>query len=354
MGREKQTSSLRNLQSASKGLGGTISLIFKWFENNHTESGDFVYELKVATGENGSGDNIVRQAGSLYSLGQLYRHTKDPRVAEVFEKGVGFFTTKIENTENSSYVSDDGMVRTNTTALLCLALIEYQESGVENEELLEITIRLADYLLLRQLPSGGFAYAGLNIESAYNDGETLYALARAYRLIGKKAYLEAAQKAADYFYNEKYLGVTQMQYYPWAMEGYAYLYKITGEDKYWQYMREDTGRFFAYYGQGIANYFNGSGNAPKGVLGVYVEALAHVAWVAKEEDEVYYQKLKEFIANSNKFLASLQLNGPLSDRKTEFKNLEGGICYNVSCRTVRIDINHHVLSALVLTEMMVD
>nr|MBP9814339.1 hypothetical protein [Candidatus Woesebacteria bacterium] len=67
-------------------LEGSIARETQWFLNNQKEAGDFVYERASATGEINDANNIVRQAGALYGLGQAYGYKNDPKISQAFEK----------------------------------------------------------------------------------------------------------------------------------------------------------------------------------------------------------------------------------------------------------------------------
>ena len=302
-----------------------------WFDKIQTKQGDFIYEIDTKTGKTKDGNNIVRQAGSLYGLAQVYRLGKSEQDKKTLEKGYKYFQNYLQ--ENS--------VQNNAKALLLVSLIEFMQADSQNQKIyLSWAKELANYLVTTQLDNGGFSYHGLDgDESDYNNGETFYALMRMNDLQADEDYLLVSQKAADYFIvkygKDKFVNLS---FFSWGMAGFAYLYQQDSQSRYWQFMKQSTDKFINSY----------KVNQPKGNLGVYIEGISHVAWIAKEQDKNYYSQLKNFSKDSLIYLLSLQLDGPLSKRHSSFDNLKGSFCYDYICNSVRIDIVHHITSALFL------
>jgi len=324
--------------------------IGKWFIANQTATGDFTYELDVATGKPSAGYNIVRQAGSLYSLAQLYREYRDPTVKETLERGFAFFETLtvFPKTPSARAILHHGAIQSNTSALLLLALAEYSDAEPERKAKYEKVIEgLANYLMATQKPSGGFINRYPDEESDYNNGESFYALVRAYEVTGKKEYLQSAKKAALYMMEKYRMDEFNDEFFPWGMAGFAHLYRLEPNVRYWRFMREQTDAFFAGIGASTERFFYGiSSRPPKGNIGVFLEGISQTALVAKAQDEAYFRKIEDFMKPSIDYLLTLQVNGPASKRYSPIATIQGGMCYNFDCQTERIDITHHALSAL--------
>lgn len=322
-------------------LKESLELATDWFTRNQTEQGDFIYEINTLTGKPLETYNIVRQAGSLYSLAQSYKFTKNPATAQTLEKGFAFFTNYFvqPNPEQIQVVYKDSKQH-NTSSLLLLALIEYMEADKKNKDkYLETAKNLGNFLLTTQKENGGFSYQpGSSEESSYNNGETFYALIRLYLLTGDSRYLESAQKASQYFEKE-YLQQIDLSFYAWVVAGLAYLYKIEPKQEYWNFMKIYTDKYLDS---------SNKAKAPSGRLGFFLEGVTHNAWIAKEKDKQYFQKLDKYLKTSFYYLLGLQFNGPYSRRKTNFSNLSGAFCYNYYCQKVRIDLVHHNMSAIYL------
>ncbi len=341
-------------------LEESMLLYTDWLVKNQTKQGDFNYELDVSTGRVIEGYNIVRQAGGLYSLCQVYQYEGGSKYEDSIEKGIDFFHGLYEDVENdvpTIAINHEGVKKSNSVALYLLALVEYMEgSDQAKEEYMQEAKSLANYLLFTQTDEGSFIYLlDTGRESDYNNGESFYALIRIYRLSNDERYLIGAQKAAEYIIDRYSNEDFNYSIYAWAMEGFAYLYQIDNSKEYWDFMKMYTQEYFRISGIPVSIYLDTStGYPPKANLGVYLEGLAHVAWIAKERDYDFYIEIKEFMSESLKYLMSLQIDGPKSDRKTEFDLISGGICYDYECDTQRIDLTHHNLSAIYLYLKYVD
>ena len=340
--------------SFESNLEKSLELYAEWFLKNQTERGDFNYEMDVQTGEIYDSYNIVRQAGSLYSLAHAYKYFGGEKCKNGLEKGISFFNKYLENVENDTEtkrVNYDNSIKSNTTALYLLALIEYMETDDSvKSKYIDVSKNLADYILLTQNDKGGFyIHLGRPEESDYNNGESLYALIRMYKISGDEKYLEGAKKAADYIIAEYSNREFNYSLYSWAMQGLSHLYRVEPDEKYWDFIKSYSNKFLFNYGANAYKYFSEkNGNPPKSNLGVYLEGLNHVAWVSKEKDREYYTALVDFIEMSLKYLMTLQINGPGSDRTSDIELISGGVCYDYNCATQRIDLVHHNLSAIYL------
>lgn len=345
-----------NQQRFEKKLITSMELTGKWFINNQTGRGDFYYQRDVKTGRVAGGYNIVRQAGSLYSLAQLYKYNHDPQIKEILENGFAFFQNNLEshdeNADQLCVVYED-IKKSNSSALLLLALIEYMEADpAAKEKYLTTAEKIANYLMATQLENGGFIYKfePEEIESDYNNGETFYALIRMYRLHPKEEYLSAVKKASDYFL-VKYGEADKLNYsfFAWSLAGYAHLYQIEAKEEYYEFIKNYTDQYFDQRANNIIDYFNDQNeNHPSANLGVFLEGLAHSAWIIKEKNPEYYQQIKNFIEESLKYLMTLQINGPNSTRTSNYKEVRYGFCNDHNCSFLRIDLVHHNLSAIYL------
>jgi len=221
-----------------------VKLMGQWFVKNQTPQGDFLYELDISTGKPLESYNIVRQAGSLYSLAQLYSYAHDQQVKTAIHQGFAFFEqlSQPQSPQTTAIVYQDTK-KSNASALLLLALIEYLETNPEDrDQYFSWTQELAQYLLTTQKENGGFIYKPeiSQEESAYNNGESFYALIKMYHLDPQLEYLEAVNRAADYLLKAYPADNQNYSFYAWGMAGFAHLYRIDPQEKYWEYLKNST------------------------------------------------------------------------------------------------------------------
>jgi len=331
-----------------------------WFVRNQTQRGDFVYEQYAATGDTVPGNNIVRQAGALYALAKLYRHSKKEDIRETLDRGIAFFRdVTVTPSSNTRAVQYDGEIRSNTIALLILAMAEYLESETAtNADVLTRELsEYAQYLVLTQVHSGGYinAHQVKNAESDYNNGETMYALIRSYEIIGNPLYLTSVRKAADYAMQKYGIGKFNASFYSWGMAAFAYLYGIDPQEAYWTFMKEYTDRYMETrgkrYEQSVAD--SALPKVPPGAA-VFLEGVVHVAWAALYKDQWYARDLRKHIDTVLPYLIRYEINSPFGWYLSHNANLSGAVCSQASCETTRIDFTQHLLSAILLRHRFLD
>ena len=341
-------------ESFEQKIIGSITRQGDWFVRNQTTAGDFVYERYAATGEVKEGNNIVRQAGALYGLAQLYSYTKDPAIEQTLEKGFGYFRT-LTATQSAEVlaVTHNEETLTNTTALLVLGLAEYLEADNQNKTTgnMEYLARLSNYLVSTQVATGAYIndYEPDPDESDYNNGETMYALIRSHSVTQKESYLRSVQRMAayamDHYGNQEF----NSSFFSWGMAGFAYLYAVDPNEMYWEFMRKYANKYMSARGNGYEQFLAHKSDAVVTPgSSVFLEGVDHIAWVAKDKDVVLYRILKRHVQNVLDFLLTYELDSPYGTYASGIDSVRGAICSQKECETTRIDFLQHNISAIVL------
>jgi hypothetical protein len=325
-----------------------------WFVQNQKPRGDFYYGRYLEDGSELEGNNVVRQAGSLYSLAQYYKMSHRPDLKETLLKGFDYFSShaKGEYGKEGQMIAIGDATRSNTSALFLLSLIEYTEAEqVSDAKMLSLMHDLAKYLVSTQQEDGKYIYIYPSEESAYNDGETMYALIRMYALTKEPLYLESVKRAFPYMEKKYKDADINTSFFSWGIQAFYYLYQAQPEEKYWEFIRDYSKKFMEsqYYQIPQQYYAHTSDKAPSWNVNVYMEGLAHTAKLAETKDSELYKELAPFLRESVIYLMKLQFNHPLSSRRMKDKNLIGSICAYQNCTEctyTRIDTVHHTLSAM--------
>lgn len=326
----------------------------EWFVRNQTEAGDFPYEQYAANGEPVEGYNIVRQAGSLYALAQAYRQGGDTRVRDTLLSGFSFFERHTATTSGTvSAVSYDGEVRSNTTALFVLALSEYlvADDVPESDRYAAALIRYADYLTSTQTEEGGYinVYGETPEESDYNNGETMYALMRAYETTGDRRYMDSVVRASSYAISRYGSEEFNTPFYSWGMAAFAYLYTYEPKEEYWAFMRDYTDRYMHARGVWYERQISDpkSPRVPPGAA-VYLEGVTHAALVARKTDQEYAETLIRHVRTVLEELLRYEIGSPAGRYRSHNTKLSGAVCARETCETTRIDVTQHLMSASLL------
>ena len=325
-----------------------------WFLNNQKETGDFVYEQVAATGEVNDANSIVRQAGASYGLGQAYGYKKDPQVMRAFEKNLTYFRSlSATKSATQAMISHEGATYSNTTALVVLGLTEYIEADSRNNttENLEYLVRLSNYLESTQATSGAYIYSyePTPTESDYNNGETMYALIRSYRLTQKDSYLTSVKRMADYAISHYGTKKFNSSFFSWGMAGFAYLYDVSPDERYWKFLLESAKTYMSMRGKYYDAYIQkNEGDPVPPAAAVFLEGIAHVGWIAKEKDLKVYTELHQHVRSVLDYLLVYVLGGPYGRYKSESASASGAMCATVQCETTRVDFMQHHMSAMTL------
>ena len=335
-------------------LVGSIDRETKWFLNNQKETGDFVYERVSATGEINDANSIVRQAGAMYGLGQAYGYKKDPQVSQSFEKGLAYFK-ELTATKSATVaaISHEDSTYTNTTALVVLGLTEYILADDRNNTLenLEYLVRLSNYLESTQATSGAYinSYVPTQSESDYNNGETMYALVRSYQLTQKDSYLASAKRMANYAITHYGTEKFHSSFFSWGMAGFAYLYTIEPDEKYWKYLTASFDAYMKYRGQWYEKYIHTNDGEPVTPgSAVFLEGVDHIGWIAKTKDPVLYKKINRHLRMVLDHLLAYELNSPHGKYRSDSASVSGAVCSQITCESTRMDFVQHHMSAMTL------
>lgn len=182
----------------SDALRESINSGTDWLILAQESDGHFAYEYAPYEGTYLSGDNIVRQAGALYELGEVLRRqqTPDPAIAAAMESSIAYFegltredtflkvTAKcIVEHENSD------RCKLGATSLALLGILSYidvyPEKAAQYDDLIDGYVK---HILNSKHIRGTFRslhYIGShrqpNKESSFADGEAVLALVRYYQ-----------------------------------------------------------------------------------------------------------------------------------------------------------------------------
>ena len=178
------------------------------------DSGRFVYGTFPRDNRELEGYNILRHAGTLWSMICRYRIAPDEQLEQAIQRTLQYLLSQVvEPDGETAYVleADDLEFKLGGSALSLIALTEYAEV-FEDTQYLDICRKLGGGIIAMQDPEEGSYTHVLNgnltvkdeYRTVYYDGEATFALCRLYRLTREPQWLEAARKAADHFVREDY------------------------------------------------------------------------------------------------------------------------------------------------------
>lgn len=151
--------------------------------------------------------NIVRHAGTILSLFDLYESTRDARYLECARRAIVFLKTRFRSARsgNAQYVLDfDGKAKLGAIGLSLAALAEQLRFDSKFGDP-KSAARLASMILAMQRKSGSFEMRYRlqesdddGFESLYYPGEALLGLIRFFKVRGDRKLLDAARRGIEF------------------------------------------------------------------------------------------------------------------------------------------------------------
>jgi hypothetical protein len=303
--------------------------------------------------------NILRHAGTAYSLFQLYEATRETRYLEAAQKAMRFLKTRYRTSahiKNAIYVLDfDGKAKLGANGLALIATVKQLELDAKNASS-EDARRLANMILALQRKDGSFkSYHTVRGDepegsvSLYYPGEAILGLAGLYNLDKEGRWLEAAQRAADFLIE------SQRQFHElppdaWLMQALEALYKIKANQRLLshalalaeamiarQYGEEESGEWAGGFAPGEPRATPAASRS-EGILAVYR--------MAKPLNDPLVTRL----ANALQLAARFQLSQQFGDHNRfalpNPRRALGGFRESLSETRIRIDFVQHNISSL--------
>ncbi len=200
--------------------------------------GSFTYIYRPDEDEVPKAYNILRHAGTVYSMLELYEVTGDPELLQSTKRAIDYLIKSIKpcqiGSETLACVVEGSIVKLGGNALAVVALAKY--IGITNEkDYMPMLLRLARWIQKSQRENGQFfphiqSYPGgeaSDIVSQYYPGEAILALMRIYELNGDESFLDSAERGAQYLINvrDKNLADSELNHDHWLLYGLNELYR---------------------------------------------------------------------------------------------------------------------------------
>lgn len=183
----------------------------KYLTQMVTDTGKFIYGYYPLTNKEIDDYNILRHAGSVWSLIVCYDQYGNK---SKIDKALEYLNTQVAKKDENTYFiieekSDE--IKLGGNALSAIAMCEYI-SKFNDTKYLETIEKLGNGIISMQESDGGFNHV-LNTSdyslkektrTVYYDGEATFALGKIYGITKDEKYLEAAKKAINYFIDNDY------------------------------------------------------------------------------------------------------------------------------------------------------
>lgn len=188
----------------------------KYLEQQLKEDGSFIYGYKPRFDNEISGYNILRHAGSIWTLVIRYEMTGDEALIPKIESAIDYVIDNAliySDDGESAYVfdADDDEIKLGGDGIMLVALTEYMEA-LDTDKYMDIAALLGNGILSMLDQSTGKYTHVLNpdlsvkeeFRTVYYDGEASFALCRLYGMTKDEKWLSAAESAVGNFIREDY------------------------------------------------------------------------------------------------------------------------------------------------------
>ena len=201
-----------------------IGLAADYLKRETNREGRLTYDYKAGWDKDVGGYNILRHAGTTYSMFQAYRLSGDADLLAAAQRAAEFFVRKMR--EDPDHPGEYFVVWKRRRAKLggiglglCM-LVEQEKASPGSVDLGRIE-GMARHIERMQNPDGSFE-SFFNYDdrrpsirkSIYYSGEAILGLVRLHQLSGDPHWLEVAVKAADYLVNKRWVSLGLRIYIP--------------------------------------------------------------------------------------------------------------------------------------------
>jgi hypothetical protein len=348
---------LKEIPICTEDIELALSLSASYLFNNIHEDGSFTYKYDPFNRYYHPSYNILRHAGTLYSLCQWLNHVEQPNnFRTLLDKAFLYLRKRIvplkEDEPNLLCIEENAEVKLGGAALFLIALIEFEKVTGDsvNRPLMN---NLGEFIIWMQEPSGHFhsKYFRYNnhisrFESLYYTGEAVLSLIRLYKLDNNVMWLNAVMCAINYIINirDKNKDIHHLAFDQWSIIALSELYEIKENFDYSDHLNKmlDSAIVPFLHWEEIKNKFN------TGYIATRAEAL--VGGIVHQHFLKRFDKAKILTSYLNElilFCIQSQYNSSYVAEKNLPISAIGGFFHSRKNPIIRIDTVQHVISALI-------
>jgi hypothetical protein len=342
-----------------------------WLVASQEESGHFAYEYIPYEDQYREDDNIVRQAGALYALGEVVRRsqTQNKETNQAIENAVSYFESLSPEHEYDGKTlrcitknKNSKLCKLGATSLALIGILSYVEENpkkaAEYEELIE---GYKTFILQAKKEGTGFrdqytvgsGFRG-DTESPFSNGEALLALVRYYQYNDDAEVKKVIDDSFVYLHKQPF----DSSLYLWMMAALKDMNVLWPNATYTTY-----GKNFTFWRlSSIQAFHNSSHNycpANEGFASAYslLENTLAQSEANKLRTEIDFWNTKN---SGLQIGASEELRFSVVDGKQQFNAIQnltqsaGGFLTSDAVPTQRIDFTQHCVTAYVQTLVDID
>lgn len=354
-----------NEDISSEKLLDSVKIAGDYLVSVTNEDGSFVYEYNASHDWESSSYNMLRHAGTIYSMLQLYDTVNDDQLLSASERAIEYLLSFSVEYDNASCIVYDDAIKLGGNALAVIALAEHAKVTDDSKYLL-IMQDLTKYIKQSQKDSGEFIckrYYSTGVTSdfvsQYYPGEALLALCRLYSLDGNKTWLDVAETGAQYLINvrDADISTNDLTHDHWLLMALNELYRYRSNQLYLNqsmriaesimYKQRDGVNREPKYPEWLGSYYTPPRSTPTATRSEGLIAAYHLAVDFGDSDTALR------ILNATILGVEFQLRTQFtSDNVADLPDPQhaiGGFHESLTCYDIRIDyVQHNICSILSL------
>jgi hypothetical protein len=354
-GRDVTGYSKKDLENASKRAARYLAGMVE-------PSGRFVYRYDPLEDRNLGGYNILRHAGTLYSMLEHCQVARDKKVLEAASRALDYLLKQIHTIRRDGVemacVVEDGEVKLGGNGLGALAVSKYIEL-TGDREYLPVLQKLCEWMVSVQDTSGRFVIHKQDFpdgpvsdfRSSYYPGEAIFGLMRTFEIDGDSRWLKAADEAARYLITVRDRGLrnVQLPHDHWLLYGLNELYRHKKDTLFSNHAFRIAGAIRGAQNRNLAagEWNGGFGFHPRSTpAATRMEGLGAAYRIALSAGDQKQQKaLMDSLQQGNAFLLRTMIGPSWAMYMKNPARALGGVRESLENFEIRIDYVQHSLSA---------
>ena len=323
--------------------------------------GSFVYRYDLKKNVEEPGYNILRHAGTIFAMADLYGEFHDPKMKAGMDRTISFLEKQLVpgfgNDSKSLLVREGAAVKLGGNGLALVALAEYSKATGSKDKR-EVMEKLALGILSFQEPSGRFksklfypSGKDSGFVSEYYPGEALLGLVRLNQLFPDPRWLAAAERGADWLISvrDQGKGLPQLPHDHWLLYALSDLYRASPKALYLDHIIKLTDAIrlaqilSAENPAWVGGYYNPPRSAPTSTRN---EGLCAAYQLLKELKNPKAKDVLETLSRGLEFQLRTLVSAEDARQFPDPERAVGAVREDLTSSMVQIDYVQHSTSAL--------
>lgn len=215
--------------------------------NAQLDSGFFNYDFDFLRGRASGKSNIVRQAGTVYALGEAFAHQRTAELRETLQKAIAALAGQSVKIDKGALVSFNGKrsgIKGGATALALLAELYYYRNSGDGRFARQREAWLRGLLSLQRPGAGFLRSPDAQEESHYYNGEVWLALAF-YSATFDAAWLEPKLAEVDRAMMKAYGEAPHIGFFHWGAMAAERRFRDTGREELKRFAQSQAAHYLS-------------------------------------------------------------------------------------------------------------